>query len=119
MGRPLSDDSRVLVAERLTQAHALSRSRREVRRVSPHQSSRLGGAVFAVLTALLLPACGGEDAKPAKAQPEPNNRVVTEKDFDPKGNFSAPTRVDNRWHPLVRGTQLIFEGRANGGLGQR
>lgn len=87
--------------------------------MSPHQSTRLGGAVFAVLAALLLPACGGEDAKPAKAQPEPNNRVVTEKDFDPKGNFSAPTRVDNRWHPLVRGTQLIYEGRANRGLGQR
>jgi hypothetical protein len=68
-----------------------------------------------LLVALILAACGGEGVMLARA--DPNNRTATEKDFDPKGNFSAPTQVDNRWHPLVPGTQFVFEGRSNRGLG--
>jgi hypothetical protein len=71
------------------------------------------------LTALTLAACGGVRARLVTKQVDPNNRVATEKDFDPQGNFSAPTRVDNRWHPLVPGTQFVFEGRADRGLGPR
>jgi hypothetical protein len=29
-----------------------------------------------------------------------------------KGEFSRPTHIDNKWLPLVPGTQLIYEGRA-------
>jgi hypothetical protein len=36
--------------------------------------------------------------------------------FDPH-TFSNPTRIDNRWLPLIPGTQLILEGRANRGGG--
>jgi len=37
-------------------------------------------------------------------------------DFDPS-NFSNPTRIDNRWLPLIPGTQSILEGSANRGGG--
>jgi hypothetical protein len=36
--------------------------------------------------------------------------------FDPN-SFSDPTRIYNKWFPLVPGTQLILEGRANRGQG--
>lgn len=71
-----------------------------------------------LVSALILTACGAERAKLTAATPDPDSRTVTEKGFDPKGNFSAPTRVDNRWHPLVPGTQFVFEGRSNRGLGR-
>jgi hypothetical protein len=74
-------------------------------------------AMFA--TALILVGCGGEGAKLVTDQVDPDNRTVTEKDYDPNGNFSSPTAVDNRWHPLVPGTQFVFEGRANRGEGPR
>jgi hypothetical protein len=69
--------------------------------------------------ALLLGARGGDDGTPrAAADGDAKARTATEKDFDPKGNFSAPTRVDNPWHPLAPGTQFVFEGRSNRGLGR-
>src|SRR4051812_27519690 len=73
-----------------------------------------------LLTAVILVGCGGEGAKLVTAQGDPpNNRTATEKDFDPTGNFSASTAVDNRWQPLVPGTQYVFEGRSNRGDGPR
>jgi hypothetical protein len=36
--------------------------------------------------------------------------------FDP-ANFSNPTRIDNRFSPLIPGTELVLEGRANLGGG--
>ena len=65
---------------------------------------------------LVLGACGdsGED----RAQADPGKATTaTEKDFD-RTNFSGPTRIDNKWSPLVPGTQLIYEGRSNRGLGR-
>ena len=35
-------------------------------------------------------------------------------DFD-SNNFAYPTKINNKWLPLVPGTQLILEGRANRG----
>jgi hypothetical protein len=82
----------------------------------------------ALLASLALGACGGEATQKVKAHVDTQGTVAThvdtqgtvatEKDFDPKGNFSAPTHVDNRWHPLVPGTQFIFHGRSNRGLGR-
>lgn len=66
---------------------------------------------------LTLAACDGENAIDAKATSDTNASTATDKDFDPQGNFSAPTRVDNPWHPLVPGTQYVYEGRSNRGLG--
>jgi len=37
--------------------------------------------------------------------------------FDP-GNFHHPTRIDNRYLPLVPGTQRVYEGEASGGAHQ-
>src|SRR5262245_45893820 len=36
--------------------------------------------------------------------------------FNPN-NFTTPTTIDNPWLPLVPGTQLVLEGRANRGGG--
>src|SRR5207245_472634 len=36
--------------------------------------------------------------------------------YDP-ANFSSSSKIDNRWFPLIPGTQLTFEGRANRGAG--
>jgi hypothetical protein len=72
-----------------------------------------------LLCAVALAACGGDDGTPsAQADADSKARTATEKDFDPQGNFAAPTRVDNRWHPLVPGTQFVFAGRSNRGLGR-
>jgi hypothetical protein len=35
-----------------------------------------------------------------------------------RGNFTNPTRIDNRWSPLVPGTQFTFVGRADRGRGR-
>src|SRR3954470_15529652 len=73
---------------------------------------------LAALAALTLGACGGDATELETAQVDPDSRTATEKDFD-AGNFAAPTQVDNRWHPLVPGTQFVFEGRSNRGPGPR
>jgi hypothetical protein len=65
--------------------------------------------VLCVGLALTLTACGGGEEK-AKA--------ATEKDFD-RGNFSDSTTIDNKWSPLVPGTQFVYEGRSNRGQGRR
>src|SRR5207247_6635327 len=77
--------------------------------------SKLMVAAVAVATlglsasATFLAACGGDDTSKAR---------VTDRDFD-RGNFSNPTRVDNKWFPLAVGTQFVLEGRANRGQGRR
>jgi len=84
-----------------------------------HPRRRVAAAVSLLLTCLVLPACGGDGGTPpAQADPDTKARTATEKDYDPQGNFAASTRVDNRWHPLVPGTQFVFEGRSDRGLGR-
>jgi hypothetical protein len=69
--------------------------------------------LLALVTALplTLSACGGEESSEAAT-------TATEKDFD-RGNFSDSTKIDNKWSPLVPGTQYIYEGRSNRGHGRR
>ena len=89
---------------------------------------------MAILGALcvLLGACGGEDTTEPESTTEgatatteevtdttePEQETTTSRDLagdllpppvDP-ANFSDPTNVDNKWYPLVPGTQLIFKG---------
>jgi hypothetical protein len=73
----------------------------------------------AMLAATVLAACGGPGATTAPAAPATTRapRDVTEKDFDPS-RFPAAPKVDNRWYPLVPGTQFVMEGRANRGRGR-
>lgn len=87
--------------------------------------SRPGRSVTTALALLLasaaLGACGEDDetTTPSGAAAAGSKAsTATEKDYDPKGNFSQPTKVDNKWHPLVAGTQFVFEGRSNRGLGR-
>jgi len=82
---------------------------------------RRAGAVTAaaMLVSVALAACGtsGATTAPAAAPTTRSGRAITEKDFDPR-NFPAAPRVDNRWYPLVPGTQFVMEGRANRGHGR-
>ena len=82
---------------------------------------RRAGAVTvaAMLVSVALAACGtsGAATAPAATATTRSPRAVTEKDFDPR-NFPAAPKVDNRWYPLVPGTQFVMEGRANRGHGR-
>jgi hypothetical protein len=82
---------------------------------------RRAGAVTvaALLVAVALAACGtsGATTAPATTATTRSPRAITEKDFDPR-NFPAAPKVDNRWYPLVPGTQFVMEGRANRGHGR-
>ena len=49
-------------------------------------------------------ACGGEGEQQA---------AVTEVNFDAK-DFPEPTKIDNKYHPLVPGTKYFFEGSKKG-----
>ena len=64
-----------------------------------------------IVLPLALGACGGDDKAEAT-----RSRPYTP-DFDAK-NFSDSTKIDNKYSPLEPGTQFIFEGRSNRGLGR-
>ena len=72
-------------------------------------------AVFAAVIVILLPlalgACGSDDNAEADAKP------AVHTDFDAK-NFSDSTKIDNEYSPLEPGSQYVFEGRSNRGLGR-
>ena len=76
----------------------------------------LGAAAVAALG-----ACGsGSDVDRERERTNPPPRLAfgaTESDFDAR-SFSDPTRIDNRWSPLVPGTRFVYEGRANRGEGR-
>jgi len=65
-------------------------------------------AATALVLASLLAACGGNT-------PEANTTTKTtasNEAFDP-ASFTTPTTIDNRWVPLVPGTQYTLEGSAS------
>jgi hypothetical protein len=79
------------------------------------QLSSLVGLIFAV-SAIGLAGCdrGTEVAAPVGASADSPD--VPAPDFDAK-KFSDPLKIDNRWLPLVPGTQFVFQGEANRGEG--
>lgn len=75
-------------------------------RVSHVTRASLLGLSVGLLPALA--ACGGGGgSRPANVE-----RTA----FD-RGNFSDPTRIDNRWLPLAPGTQFVLRGSSNRGEG--
>lgn len=70
-------------------------------------------ALLRILAAFLLTLTGVGAQGGSSEIPLCDDPVV---DFDPD-NFSDPTRIYNKWLPLVPGTQLTLEGRANRGGG--
>lgn len=68
-------------------------------------------ALAMIVFPLALGACGGDDEAEADAKP------AVHTDFDAK-NFSDSTKIDNKYSTLAPGTQFIFEGRSNRGLGR-
>ncbi len=71
---------------------------------------RVGFAAAAValatMTLPLAPAARGSASSGGNGIPH----------FD-RDNFSHPTRIDNKWYPLVPGTQFVLVGRIGGGGG--
>jgi hypothetical protein len=60
-------------------------------------------AIAATALALTIGACGAGGHGAVKQ--------AGGKGFD-RRNFSSPTRIDNKWLPLVPGTELVYEGRS-------
>jgi hypothetical protein len=85
-------------------------------RSSPRR--RVSATASLLCVSLLLAACGEDDQQSEQANVNTKARTATEKDFDPKRSFSESAQVDNKWHPLVPGTQFVYEGRSNRGLGR-
>jgi hypothetical protein len=67
------------------------------------------------LLASVLVATTAGSAHPAAGA---ENKQVTHKDFDRSSFSERATAIDNRWLPLVPGTQFVFDGTANRGAGQ-
>src|SRR5687768_12049769 len=83
----------------------------------------VAAAIAAVTLPLTLMACGSDDRPATTTEPRPESarRAIaqaTDRDFD-RRNFSDSTRIDNRWHPLVPGTQFVYEGESDRGQGRR
>jgi hypothetical protein len=88
----------------------------------------MGAAAVLLVLAMALGACGSGDAgkgngngDAAAAQPARHHapaHPATDRDLKAM-TFSNPTKIDNKWHPIVAGTQYVFKGRANRGAGSR
>lgn len=63
--------------------------------------------------ALTLGACGSDE--PAAGQTIGKHAIHRDFDHD---NFSDSTSIDNKWLPVVPGTQFIYEGRSDRGHGR-
>jgi hypothetical protein len=73
---------------------------------------RMAMVAMALITILLpfaLGACGEDDAE---AEP------ATERSFD-RENFSDSTNIDNKYSPLIPGTQFVYEGESDRGAGRQ
>jgi hypothetical protein len=75
-----------------------------------HRAAAALAAIVAIGLPVALGACG--DDEPAEAE------QAVHTDFDAT-NFSESTNIDNRYSPLEPGTQFIYEGRSDRGLGRR
>lgn len=75
-----------------------------------HRAAAILAAMVVIALPLALVACGDDEAAEAKQ--------AVHTDFDP-ASFSASTSIDNRYSPLPPGTQLVYEGRSDRGLGRR
>jgi hypothetical protein len=75
---------------------------------------RTGGRV---LVAAAIVGTLGSSGLPAAARAAGDSRPVTHKDFERDRFSTASATIDNRWLPLVPGTQFVFDGTANRGHG--
>src|SRR4051812_5847364 len=78
---------------------------------------RAAAAVALSTVSIGVAACGSGQERSVDAVRAGSPRPATHRDFDP-AKFSAPTRIDNRWWPLVPGTQFTMVGQANRGAGR-
>jgi hypothetical protein len=74
---------------------------------------RAGFLVSLVVAAMALPPAPTAWASRRSRPPQ-----VTHKDFDRKNFSEDSTEIDNKFLPLVPGTQFVYEGTANRGAGQ-
>src|SRR5882724_4736200 len=76
------------------------------RRIEIRISHPRSTVIRSVLVALIFSSCAILSMKSAQAD------QATLKDFDPE-NFPRQPQIDNKWLPLVPGTQLVLRGVAN------
>ncbi|HEV8622899.1 MAG TPA: hypothetical protein VG034_00460 [Acidimicrobiia bacterium] len=69
------------------------------------------------LVAAVIVGALAAPALPAAARTAGGSKPVTHKDFDRHKFSTASATVDNRWLPLVPGTQFVYDGTANRGKG--
>jgi hypothetical protein len=60
-------------------------------------------------------AAGAAHAKPTSRDAKAESQCAPLRAFLPGHHFPTPTSIDNPYFPLTPGTQLVFEGQANGG----
>ena len=69
-----------------------------------------------IIAALLLPLANFRSAAASGSKEKLACNAIPR--FDPS-NFSNPTKIDNKWLPMVPGTRLVLEGEANRGGGAK
>ena len=84
-------------------------------------SACTGGSRGGTATTSEAPPASPSPAAPSTVPPKPPVAIPT---CDPMvvppfdtANFTSPTKIDNQWMPLVPGTRIVLEGRANQGGG--
>ncbi|MDQ3946484.1 MAG: hypothetical protein M3357_15310 [Actinomycetota bacterium] len=70
-----------------------------------------------VATLLGLMGCGIGDSKQEALGPKAGMPEISPPDFDRKDFSDRSTRIDNKWLPLIPGTQFTQQGEANRGEG--
>ena len=81
-----------------------------------NRDSRRSGLLGVALVGWLLLVCSGCSDRPATPASEGAVECGAQSTFD-RTNFTNSAHVDNKWLPLVPGTQFVLEGRANRGGG--
>jgi hypothetical protein len=75
---------------------------------------------MSVALALALGGCGSSSSTPRDTGRAAHDKAAAGAVKTRQGrSFSHPTRIDNRWLPLVPGTQFVLRGRSNRGHGVR
>jgi hypothetical protein len=87
----------------------------EEARMSTSSPVRLGLAAAVAAGLLLAGGASAGAAQPKQAGPLAGVPCAPLRSYLPVNHFPTPTKIDNRYFPLVPGTQYVLEGRASRG----
>jgi uncharacterized protein YrzB (UPF0473 family) len=74
--------------------------------LSKHTINHVWITIAVMVLFALLPFLSAASQTSAAMSEESENELT---DFDPD-NFNDPTTIDNKWFPLIPGTQFVYEG---------